>query len=301
MAYNAKTNWNNNDTVTEQDLNRIEKGVSDAHSFDINDVTISASEAPTGNTASPKKLLSWIIYMIKAITGKSTWYATPATTLEAAKAHADDLVRHITPAERTGWNSKQDAIGFTPENVTNKGESGGYAGLDNGAKLLTKNLPDSILGQVKYQGTWNATSNVPALPAASTAKGYYFVVAASGTYGSLDFQIGDWVISNGVEWQKVNNTDAVPTVFGRTGNVIASNGDYKAEQVALNSPSLASTNVKTGLEEILTGVQTKAPLASPALTGTPTAPTPTAATNNNTLATTAYVTSAVALARTYAP
>ena len=37
----------------------------------------------------------------------------------------------------------------------------------------------------------------------------------------------------------------------------------------------------------------KAPLASPSLTGTPTAPTPSANTNNTQIATTAYVTGAI--------
>ena len=44
---------------------------------------------------------------------------------------------------------------------------------------------------------------------------------------------------------------------------------------------------------IQTQIDTKAPLASPALTGTPTAPTATANTNNTQVATTAYVDTAV--------
>lgn len=58
----------------------------------------------------------------------------------------------------------------------------------------------------------------------------------------------------------------VTTVFGRTGNVSAVSGDYSVGQV--------------------TGA---APLASPALTGTPTAPTPASTSNNTTVPTTAFV------------
>jgi len=59
---------------------------------------------------------------------------------------------------------------------------------------------------------------------------------------------------------------AVSSVFGRTGAVVAGSGDYSVSQV--------------------TGA---APLASPALTGTPTAPTASAGDNSTKVATTAYV------------
>lgn len=63
--------------------------------------TITDAEAPTGDTGAPTKLWSWLAYMIKAITGKSSWRTAPATTLEAAKAHADNTDIHVTKAEHT--------------------------------------------------------------------------------------------------------------------------------------------------------------------------------------------------------
>jgi hypothetical protein len=66
---------------------------------------------------------------------------------------------------------------------------------------------------------------------------------------------------------------AVSSVFGRTAAVVASSGDYTVAQV--------------------TGA---APLASPAFTGIPTAPTAAALTNTTQLATTAFVTAALAAA-----
>ncbi|MDP9159463.1 MAG: hypothetical protein M3O09_04445, partial [Acidobacteriota bacterium] len=59
---------------------------------------------------------------------------------------------------------------------------------------------------------------------------------------------------------------AVASVFGRTGTVVATSGDYAVAQVS-----------------------GAAPLASPALTGTPTAPTAAASDNSTKIATTAYV------------
>ena len=69
----------------------------------------------------------------------------------------------------------------------------------------------------------------------------------------------------------------VSTVFSRSGAVVAATGDYTVGQV--------------------TGA---APLASPALTGTPTAPTATALTNTTQLATTAYADAAVAVEKSRA-
>lgn len=77
----------------------------------IGNRTIVDTEAPTGDSGPPSKLWSWLAYMIKAITGKSSWRTAPATTLEAAKTHADDTTRHITAAERTGWNTKETTAG----------------------------------------------------------------------------------------------------------------------------------------------------------------------------------------------
>lgn len=45
------------------------------------------------------------------------------------------------------WDNKQDALGFTPENVGNKNKAGGYAGLDANAKIPLTLLPDLTKGQ----------------------------------------------------------------------------------------------------------------------------------------------------------
>lgn len=68
---------------------------------------------------------------------------------------------------------------------------------------------------------------------------------------------------------------SVSSVFGRTGAVVATSGDYTVSQI--------------------TGA---APLASPTLTGTPAAPTATGGTSTTQLATTAFVQAAIAAAST---
>jgi hypothetical protein len=47
----------------------------------------------------------------------------------------------VTIAQRTSWNNKQDALGFTPENVANKGAVNGYAPLDSSGIIPAQYLP----------------------------------------------------------------------------------------------------------------------------------------------------------------
>lgn len=84
--------------------------------------------------------------------------------------------------------------------------------------------------------------------------------------------------SDGTNWYQValqgsGVASGVTSVFGRTGVVVAQAGDYAVAQV--------------------TGA---APLASPALTGVPTAPTPGAGDNSTKIATTAFVEAALGAA-----
>jgi hypothetical protein len=62
--------------------------------------TISDAEAPSGNTGMLTSLLGWLANMIKSITGKSTWRTAPAITLEATKAHVDNVTDAHNVANR---------------------------------------------------------------------------------------------------------------------------------------------------------------------------------------------------------
>jgi hypothetical protein len=85
-------------------------------------------------------------------------------------------------------------------------------------------------------------------------------------YDTTQHAIG---VYSGSAW--IYGTGLVTSVFSRTGAVVATSGDYTVSEV--------------------TGA---APLTSPALTGTPTAPTASGGNNTTLIATTAFVTTAVA-------
>jgi hypothetical protein len=108
--------------------------------------------------------------------------------------------------------------GYIP--TTEKGVANGVATLNSSGQVPLSQLPP--LGELNYQGTWNATTNTPTLTSSVGTKGYYYVVSVAGTTnlnGITDWQVGDWAVYSGTAWQKVDNTDSVTSVNGYTGAV----------------------------------------------------------------------------------
>ena len=113
-------------------------------------------------------------------------------------------------------------------------------------QIINYSPPLIVSGTVNYKGTWNASTNNPTLnvsPASST-KGDYYVVSTAGTQFGISFAIGDWIISNGTSWEKVDLTDAVSSVFGRTGAVVGVSTDYSA--VGITNTAIGASNPSTG-------------------------------------------------------
>ena len=83
------------------------------------------------------------------------------------------------------------------------------------------------------KGAWNPATNTPYLsnPPLATTRGWFYIASTSGTALGTDWDSTDWCISDGTVWQKIDNTDKVSSVFGRTGNVVAASGDYNLDQV----------------------------------------------------------------------
>lgn len=125
----------------------------------------------------------------------------------------------------------------TLERLANKGQVNGYASLDASGKVPLTQVNDVLLGAVNYQGNYNASNDTPALPAATGNKGKYYVITNSGTQQNLDFNSGDWIISNGTIWEKVDNNNKVASVNGRIGAVSG-----LAEQSSLESGATIGAN-----------------------------------------------------------
>lgn len=131
---------------------------------------------------------------------------------------------------------------------TEKGSANGVATLDVNGKVTITQIPDSVLGQLEYQGVWDFTT----LPTA-TQKGQYWIASVSGN----GYVVGDWAVWNGTAFDKVDNTDAVASVAGRTGNVVLTKSDVGLDLVDntadVNKNVLSATKWTTPRNIALTG------------------------------------------------
>jgi hypothetical protein len=86
-----------------------------------------------------------------------------------------------------------------------------------------QNQINGVVTGLDYQGTWNASLNIPNLVSGIGTNGDYYVVdVAGGTNldGITDWNVGDWAIFNGSTWQKLDNSESVSSVNGLTGAVV---------------------------------------------------------------------------------
>jgi len=112
-----------------------------------------------------------------------------------------------------------------------------------------------VSGALVYQGTWDASTNTPALADSTGTKGHYYAVTVAGTQdlgsGNITFTTNDRVIHNGTIWQKWDTEDEVKSIFGRVGVVVSTAGDYTASQVT-NVPagSIVAITVQAAINEL---------------------------------------------------
>lgn len=158
-------------------------------------------------------------------------------------------------------------------------------GVGGDGKIPVGLLPDVVLGNVLYGGnlnsaptdadTWLATPSASLktrLGLTSTVtsitiknqeggtsttgygwkalEGVYFIANVKGTFAGFSFEIGDWLISTGDSWQKVDNTDAIKTV----GGVAPVDGNIVVEGVTGVNVTGANDKLSIGLQ-LVTGTQ----------------------------------------------
>lgn len=170
------------------------------------------------------------------------------------------------------WNADHTLVGLGTAAELDAGVANGAATLDSSGKVPISQIPQ--MGDLNYQGTWNASTNTPALASSTGTKGYYYVVSVAGTTnlnGITDWKIGDWAVFNGTAWEKIDNTDSVTSVNGYTGAVVLVNTDISgfgtmstqnANNVAITGGTVALSASTTSLIPLHmnTGVQPTTPI-----------------------------------------
>jgi len=157
----------------------------------------------------------------------------------------DRYVRYDTNSQ--GLNNTQKGNVRTNIDAAPSKPDGTNDLFDNN-KISTTYLPDQILGQLLYGGTVtgggtatltpNAKARLGTLDNSITLKnnttaitgyaandGIYYIASSDGNFANLGLLVGDWLISVGTAWKKIDNTDAVTGVKGdaessyRIGNI----------------------------------------------------------------------------------
>ena len=322
--------------------------------------------------------------------------AAEVNVLDGITASTTELnyVDGVTSNIQTQLNNK---LAVAPDGTNNL--------IDSGNKVALTYLPDVVLGQMLYAGTVVPSTGVATLTTNAKTKlgttsntitltndtssitgyaaneGNYYLCSADGTFATIAFLVGDWLVATSAGWKKIDNTDAVtgvkgnaestyrignvnitadnvmPTQSGNSGKYLMTNGSTVSwESIGDSLPSqtghsgkflttngttaswstavtpdgtqtltnktidaddntisdLTTSNLKSGVlqtsiraassatdtaiaseKAIRTELDLKAPLASPKLTGTPTAPTAATGTNTTQIATTAFVQDAI--------
>ena len=176
-----------------------------------------------------------------AVTELIKGLVTAGTDLEATdipNLNASKITEGTLPdariASATTWNNKVDK------------KPDGTNDLISNNKLSMVYMPDVVLGQLVFGGTvtgagvatlsTNAktklgttsnsitlTNNTTAITGYAANEGIFYVVSSDGNFASLGLKTGDWLISTGSAWNKVDNTDEVTSVqISATGPVQSS-------------------------------------------------------------------------------
>jgi hypothetical protein len=179
--------------------------------------------------------------------------------LNVGEVVAPDLAESIKVITNGGGTSQSvlDSIASLQTQITNLIPSQ----TGNSGKYLTTNGTStswaSVAGGLSYQGTWNASTNTPTLASGVGVNGYYYITATAGSTnldGITDWQIGDWLLFNGSNWQKIDQSNLVISVAGRTGAVTLSNTDISG--LGTMSTQNASSVAITGGTATLTSLTT---------------------------------------------
>ena len=103
------------------------------------------------------------------IDGIETTVYTHPSTHPASIIVEDSTHRFVTDAEKDTWNNKQDSLGYTPENIANKGVANGYASLDSNGKIPLSQIPDATFNtythyQITPSDNWVIKHNLNRYP-----------------------------------------------------------------------------------------------------------------------------------------
>ena len=149
------------------------------------------------------------------------------TLIGAGTSSSSGVTSVASGNTNTLTKSGTTSVTLTPKTGTVSSSS---TNLATGAQIQTA-INSAVTGVLKYIGTWNAATNVPALVSAKGTPGEYYIVSTAGSTnldGITDWAVGDWAVFSDLAtdaWQKIDNTQVGNvTGSGSSGRVAYWNG-----------------------------------------------------------------------------
>jgi len=159
----------------------------------------------------PTSINNAVANKVDKVTGKSLLSDTEITRLATLSNYThpanhppsiitqDASNRFVTDVEKTAWNAKQGALGFTPESVVNKVTdiSTGANNTTYPSSLAVKTYADNlVVGMLNDRGTWDASGNVFPTTGGSGVggvirKGDMWYISVAGILGTKSVNVGD--------------------------------------------------------------------------------------------------------------
>ena len=161
----------------------------------------------------------------------------------------DDTIKLITTDDEFSIKLPSASNALTNDDIGTK-----VAPLENGvvpsdklpSGILTNNdigtkLPPLVDGRIPteympeqaliYQGTWNASTNTPTIANGVGTLGDFYICNVPGTWSSMEFSVGDWVLYNGTTWEKSANQIPKYNPSGTAGYIYGSNDEYSSVEL----------------------------------------------------------------------
>ena len=207
--------------------------------------------------------------------GENSWSSLPYVSGDVS-----EVVELIGNLNNLNTTDKTNLVAAINSILASKGRANGIATLDGSGKIPTSQLPDHVLGQMLYGGTWNAstavatltddakarigattntitlTNNTAPITGYTANEGIYYITQTAGSFAGSTFAVGDWLLSTGSGWEVIKNSDAVTSVNGKTGIVILNAEDVGAEP-AFTKNTAFNKNFGTTSDTVAQGNDTR--------------------------------------------
>ena len=197
-------------------------------------------------------------------------------TVTATASNALTIGTGLTGTSYNGSTPVTIAIGNTGVSAGTYGSATSIPSIQVNSQGQITSITTNALNSPAYQGTWNASTNNPALTSSVGTNNNYYIVSTAGTTtlnGISLWSVGDWAIFNGTTsaWEKVLGGSAESfssiAVTGLTGYMYANGTSNVTAATTIPNAGLTNSSITiNGSSVSLGGSVTITATASAALT-----------------------------------